>query len=239
MVSQQKVVNRFPSSVFIKLHHTQTVEKAPNSLIELPSSGRISPPVDVQLTIRFGKQSMQVPGGIVWFGLKRGELKLTIHNGEMPIDTMGLSQQFEPCLNVTEQQDQSQETEVHAAVGGGVKQTNAQATTNKTTRKVYQVSTAGTEKEPIWIFAVKTQDPTLEGQLSKTRLGTILIGSHPCQIRATFEVRKQDIHLIEASGLLLPKDIGRCKTALLERAFCLRHIFPKLQPHLSFVEKVL
>ncbi|WP_190340686.1 hypothetical protein [Leptolyngbya sp. FACHB-36] len=223
--------------MFVKLHSQPVLEE--ETSIVLPVSAQrplATSSTNLSLTIRFGRQEIKVPGGRVWFGLKRGELRLKLEDGKIPIEKMGLTAALELELEREDQQEQSREGEANIAIAGGVKTKDAAKRASKVKSKIHQVVTGGTEEAPVWRFEVKTSEPVLEGQLTEERLGTIEAATGPCGVAATFGVRGQrDICLIEAGGLWAT-DIGRNKKALLEREFFLRFIAPKLQPHLSRVE---
>ena len=240
-----KVNNRFPDSVFVKLHSIPTQYEVRTSSVVVPaiSSSTSNKSIELTLTIRFGDQRMKVPGGSVWFGLKRGELKLNLENGKIPLETQELTRPYELEIEVIEREEKGEEIEFHATATSGVdiggNQKNIKNTSVQKTRMIYQTGTRGTEVNPVWIFETRTTELILIGQLSQVKLGTVEVAAHPCLVDATVEVRRQDIQLTQADGLLLPKNFGQYKTALLQRAFCLRHIAPKLQPYLSRIERQL
>lgn len=190
--------------------------------------------VHLHLTIRFGQQEIKLPEGRVWFGLKRGLLKLKLENGKIPTGNMGLTPTVELEL-VREQPEYNQAGEANIAVAGGVSTQDAVKRSSHMMSRSCQVSTTGTEEAPVWEFAVETSEAILEGQLTEAWLGTIEANTQLSGVSATFEVWGQrDICLTHAEGLWAT-DISRNKEALLEREFFLRFIKPKLQPYLSQV----
>lgn len=234
--------NRFPDCVFVKLHcaPVATESAAATVIITTGTRSSLDDPIELQLTIRFGTQEIKVPGGQVWFGLRRGELKLKIENGRIPIETTGLSALFKTFVPKEIQKRGGSEQEgsltIAVASGFGTKAKTVSETTTKVMIEESQVSTRGTEEEPVWVFESKISDTPLKGQLSEASLGTVEVAVQPCKIQATFEVRGQrDICLTEAEGLWA-KDLGRNKRAVLEREFFLRFIAPRLQPFLSQIE---
>lgn len=233
--------NRFPDCVFMKLHSEPVRSQKRSVLGLLPQSATKSPQlkqVDLKLTIRFGKQTIQCPGGTVQFGLKRGELKLKLENSRIPLEKIGLKASFAKTVEVEEQQEKGRESEATLAVAGGVKTKNTGKTATKSKFMLDRVTNHGLEEEPAWEFEGQGgAEPVLQGQLTEELLGTIELMGHPCCLRATFEIRgRSDIHLFDSDGLLRAKNLSRNKTAWATQEFFLRFIAPKLQPHISQVE---
>ena len=204
--------------------------------------------VDLKLTIRFGQQEIKIGSlGSVWFGLRRGELKLTLKTGMIPLEKMGLTAQFETEYELEEQHEKGMESGATLGVSTGIsisispsiatKDTSKES--SKVKSKVFQVCTTGTEENPKWVFESKIHKSGLEGQLTEAPLGIVEVWTSPCNFEAIFTVsRQRDIVLTEGS-LLLTKDIVRNKSAHLEREFYLRYIASKLQPCLSRIEGAL
>lgn len=212
--------NRNPDLVWIKLHM-------------LSMSGNM---IELKATIRFSEQELEVLGGKVWFGLKRGTLRLAIENGRMPLETMGLVVPFENEIEVDSIQESTQETELKITVPSGFRDRRSLRESNSRQRKIYQCYTKGTETEPIWGFEVK-RDLVLTGQLTEVTLGRIEVSEKPCTIKAKFEVDSpKDLHLTRASGIF-PENIGTNKLAILERELFFRFVASRLQPILSEVEE--
>jgi hypothetical protein len=235
--SQLVTENRFSDCVLMKLHYTPVEPEQSAALVLLPVGRPIASPtgkMQLNLTIRFYKQTINLPGGQVQFGLRRGELDLKLINGRIPLEKMGLVAAFELEVEVEEQQEKGRESEASIAVAGGIKTKDASRSTIKTKSKRSRVANRGTEENPIWEFSM---EPTLSGRLAEEPLGIVEFNGLPCSIDATFSVRSQsDIYLFDVAGLLKTKNLSRNKTAWATREFFLRFIAPKLQPHLSRVE---
>lgn len=235
--------NRFPDCVFLKLHSEPLLTSS--SLIATSASTpvRASGKVDLKLTIRFGKQEIGVPSvrSSVWFGLRRGELRLEITNGKMPLETIGLKAEFAKEIEVEVGSEMGRETELNLAGALGIKDKGTIKRSDKAKQKFYQCHSKGTETEPVWEFEVKTErPPILEGQLTEERLGTVESLNAPCHLRATFMVRRQrDVYLIESEGLFRVENLSRDQLAIIEREFFNRFIKSRLQPYLSQVEEQL
>ncbi len=237
--TQLSASNLFPNCVFIKLHSEPIQPESAISLIvsTAPLQQVSVKEFELKLTIRFGEQEIQVPGGRVCFGLKRGELKLKLENGLIPLEKTKLIARLETEIEFEEQQEKGKESEASIAIAAGIKTKDSDKTIVKGKYKAYPISTKGTEEEPVWVFETKTKEPILRGQLTQESLGVVQVNSSPCLIRAIFKIRGQcDLYLIESEGLLKAKSLSRNKTALLTREYFLRFIAPKLQPYISQVE---
>lgn len=207
-------------------------EQQPFAIAQAPDE--TTKEVSLQLTIRFSKCTIGVPGGKVEFRIRRGELDLKLTNGKIPLEKMGLTTPFELRTEVEEQQETGHEAEANIAEALSAKVKTASKTAIKTKSIHSPVENRGTEEHPVWEFSM---EPHLIGKLTKESLGTVERNGQPCSVEATFVVRSQtDIQLLDATGLLKAKNLSRNKTAWLTREFFLRLIEPKLQPYLSRVE---
>jgi hypothetical protein len=242
-----KIDNKFPNCVYLKLNgqlSSQSLRRRDKQLFSsiqnVKNYSDYDKILDLKLTIRFGREQIKVAGGSIWFGLNRGELRLKLFNGVIPIEQQGLTTPLENEITLEIQQENANElmggTSNTTNIGFTANAKTTNKTTSKATYKAYSVSTAGTEHEPIWIFKTITQEPTLLGQISNAALGLASLSSKSFAITATFEIRgQQDVSLVEAEGIWA-KNIGRNKLAILEREIFRRYIAPKLKPYLSFME---
>jgi hypothetical protein len=235
-------INRYPDCVFLKLNGSYQWHSLCEDSRHLKSSSLEKEEVrsdyddiiHLKLSIRFGGQQIKVRRGHICFGLRRGELKLRIVNGTIPIENQCLTAPFENEIALEIQDDKGIETEGGLSVGITAKAKDTRKISLKKSLKTYMISTRGSESEPIWIFEAITQQHTLKGQLSKIALGSATILSNSYSIMATFEVRNQnDIQIIEVDGLW-PGNIGRNKLLVIFRKFFLNHI--KFKPYLSYTE---
>lgn len=243
-INSDKYVNRFPSCVFVKLTGSlfKTSKNLFSSLGIFTKDKLVNSEIfELKLTIRFGKEKIDVPGGSVWFGVKRGELRLKMTNAKIPIEKQGLVPVLENGLNVEIQQEEGLEIEGGASFGAAssinARRKGVTKTSSKAIVKSYSISTSGAEHEPVWIFEAKSHASILIGQVNEVPLGPVcMCNPKQCSIRATFSLRgQQDISLIEAEGLW-SKNIGRNKLAILERELFLRYISARLNPWLSSAE---
>jgi hypothetical protein len=234
--------NRFPDCVCMKLHSAPTQLEESASPILTPTSrsqATSSQEIALKLTIRFSKQEIKIEKArsSVWFGLKRGELKLKIENGKIPLEKMGLTAPFTVEFEQEVQREKGSGIEANLAAVSSLKGSQSNKESTKAKYKTYQFYTKGTETDPVWVFEAKTEEQILIGQLTEGRLGTVEVTAKPCNVKATFEVRGQrDLYLIESEGLLGAKNLNRNPTAMLTREFFLRFIESKLQSYLSRVE---
>ena len=242
--------NKLPDCVFMKLHSEPVqTSKAAALGFQLAESAPRTPieQIDLKLTIRFNKATIKCPGGMIEFGLKRGELTLQLENGKIPLEKIALKAEFAKALEVEEQEEKGRGAEAALSVTFGTqtaispsgKIAGAGKATSKIKRLISQVHNHGTEERPRWTFEafVDRVQPILEGNFTEEFLGTLEVTGTPCSLTATFRCQNQsDIHLFDSSGLIAGKNLSRNKTAWAAREFFLRFIAPKLQPYLSRVE---
>lgn len=222
--------NRFSDLVFVKLIACSPKSK---SLIGNISSRKKDYSVELKLTIRFGTQTFPVPGGYIRVGLRQGEFKLSLRNGKIPLEKMGLVNPLQLTVEVEQQQGSGRESETTVALAAGLKIKDSIQQATKLKSQASKVRNRGTENNPIWEFISNPiESPYLIGQLTDSSLGEVEVNSQPCNLHSLFTVNFQkDLHL-EGEGLW-PKDISRNQLAILERAFFNRFIAPNLQPWLS------
>jgi len=90
-IQPRENINKYPDILFIKLEGTQRKKKLLGMPLEINDKNRI----DLSLVLRFGKQSEKILFGSVIFGLKGGQLKLSIENGKIPTESCYPNQSFE------------------------------------------------------------------------------------------------------------------------------------------------
>jgi hypothetical protein len=225
--------NRFPDLVFVKL---SACPPRSESLLGSISSRINAYSVELKLTLRFGIHAFRVPGGYVRVGLRRGELKLKLENGKIPLEKMGLVMPFETTIEVEQQEGSGRESEATVAVAGGLKIKYTGQQTTKVKSQASKIHNRGTENEPTWEFIANfIESSHLIGQLTDSSLGKVEVSSQPCGLQSLFTVSFQKDLYLEGEGLW-PKDLSRNRLAILERAFFHRFIEPKLQPYVSQVK---
>ncbi len=195
--------NKFPDCLFLKLHGELVSTSENYSSLNNPNS--ITNQIQLKLTIRFGKQQLQMEGTTVNFGLKSGKLNLKLNNSRILMETLGLTPQFTTVyeMETSTEQSQSEAKSVAITFRGGFTTTETKVTTEvrKLKDKKYQVYTKGTEEEMNWMFLREKSQPILQGILQTEKLGNLEVNSKPCQIEATFQIEDEDIHIITTSGL--------------------------------------
>ena len=236
--------NRFPSCVSVELEGVpvQRDKQFLNRLItfDLKPSSTENKRLDVLLTIRFGEETIDVPGGKITFGLRRGELKLKLFNCEMPLKSVKLASPFEIHTEASIQKEQEFGREgnaslsVKSSISATVKALDN--TTTKFSRKTYKVHSIGSAIEPTWLFQIDDFEKCLRGLLKQEKLGTINLKPSPCCIKLTFKApNKSSIRLTSAEGLW-PSNIDRNKLAIIERKIALLLLEKKLKPYLTHME---
>ena len=221
--------NKFPDCLFVKLHGEIVSVSENYSSLNNPNS--ITNQIQLKLTIRFGKQKLQIDDIDINFGLKSGKLNLKFSNSKILLETLGLTPKFKTVIEIERQPEESQANEKSLALTltrGGFTTKGNQVTTEarKFKDEKYQVYTQGTEEEMKWVFQLEASPPTLQGILQAENLGTLEVNSKPCQIEATFEIYQEDMH-ITVDGTT-PE-----KAALVEKKFYSRLIESKLIPYIS------
>jgi len=222
-------LNQFPDCVLMKLH------SSPQAALQ--STGES----ELQLTIRFGEQAIPLPGkkGVVTFGLRRGELRLKISQGRIPLETMGLITPFQTEISIEKQRQEGWAREANITKDSGLKFSDSSSTTDKVQDTLSQVRSKGTEINPVWVFEEHLRD-CLSGSLVQERLGTVVVEGSACLVMATFEVAYQtDICFIEMDDLFpqgIFKTLSRAQQRLICREFFTRCVLPQLLQPLSQVE---
>jgi hypothetical protein len=246
--AEQQSVNRFPSCVSMDIDSDESLISSEKPLLERLVTWRITPPsnkasqINLYLTIRFGEELIALPGGSVIFGLRAGELKLKLYNGELPLKSVRLSAPFKVAVEKEIQKEQNLEEQdgINVSISGGLTAAikKGEKIAAKFSYDSYQIHSTGSATEPIWFFEIKTDEPVLRGLLTQEQLGTVHLKAKPCRVEATFEVSsKKYIRLTGAQGLW-PADIDRNKLAILERKIALLLLEKKLKPYLSCLELI-
>jgi hypothetical protein len=200
--------------------------------------------ISLHLLINFSAQWQSLGVGRIKFGLKGGELKLKLTNCKIPYEDRRFVQPLDVSVQ-KERQDQKgnkTKTSIEPSWNDGKAKAKVKLGTEQTENRAdkfqitpYQISSKGSEVNPIWEFKVETGEPFLEGTLGKEELGILTVSDKPCFIEATFEVSQRDVEFIEAEGLWLKNIIPEQRTAL-DIALVKRLLKHKLTPYLSRVE---
>ncbi|MFG6100555.1 hypothetical protein SPB21_35280 [Leptothoe sp. ISB3NOV94-8A] len=195
--------------------------------------------INISLTVIFNKvQEIPIPAGKrlgfkegkAVFGIKRGTLKLFLNNCIMPLEKIKLATFLDKTVEV------ENTTSREASTSAGVSETgfNSSMTGKMTISKTWksdepQITFAGPETSPTWIFEVQGQeDDLLVDDKQKEPLGILETLSLPCKLKATFNVKSEDVHMVDGS-LFGAKEIIRNKFAIIERLLAKRYIKPEIE----------
>lgn len=238
--SQPEPENKCLGCLFMKLEGIPvTREQRTNSELRLHSAA--TEQINLNLTLQFNEQRELVIGGRIQFGLKGGQLKLKLVNGEIPIESRMLNGLVKLSAEKPRQQQHSSQPQspTKDALSKNPPLVNAAPSANQTPENtdkfqpsVCQVTIQGSEENPTWVFEVTKDELVLNGLLKNVLLATLNVTGKPCYVEATFEVSPRDVYMIEAEGLL-PKNLSRKKMAVIERAIIRRFLERKLKPYLS------
>ncbi|WP_139240688.1 hypothetical protein [Geitlerinema sp. PCC 9228] len=202
--------------------------------------------IELNLTLAFGEQSQKLPAGEVSFGIKAGELRLTLKNGFIPYRKRELNNDiFELSIPKERQTSKSGKkkgsVKASAANSGELKgetiasREDITETKDKFKFRSPQITTKGSEENPAWEFEIKTGEPCIKGDIQNKKLATVIVKEQrqPCEIEATFQVSGRDIYISKGEGLW-PSHITNRKTAIIEKYFIYYcKIKPKIKPYLS------
>jgi hypothetical protein len=207
--------------------------------------------INLHLTINFNEQWESLQEGHIKFGLKGGELRLTLENSEVPYESRELSGAFELSIPIereepkgsSDQKGQESATPtVNSSLNGSQTKSHSPVSTEQKLGRTEQdqvsichITTKVTEENPTWIFEEEVGETVLKGSLKTVKLATLHVLALPCRVEATFEVSKRDVCLTEAEGLW-SADLSRNKRAVLDRLIIQRLLEPKFQPYLSRAE---
>lgn len=208
--------NRFPECVFLKI---QPVEKISNS-------------VDLHLTINFDETKQRFKLGTVWFGLRGGDLNVDIKNGRILYESRLLKKSFDIELKIKREMEVDEIYKQETARSGsgeiGIKAGSLKSSRSKSDNmedkkrihdsfeyNLCQITTKGTETNPIWSFKSKTGEKYLIGSLVDKNFGTINIEKKPFCAVVTFVAFSRDIIITGTSGIW-PDKITTNKKSIIE-----------------------
>lgn len=244
-LSQPEPENHCPDCLYLELEGA-AAQTDPETCFEfclLPNRGQQT---ELHLTLKFGEQWESLGEGRVKFGLRGGELRLKLENGDIPYECRELDGYLELSLPDGEGGNPDRKTETAKDFWeNGSHETQNESNGGDTQRRISiaeqfrvticQVTTRISGENPAWIFEEEMGEPVLRGSVQKTKLATLEILALPCRVEATFEVAKRDICLTEAEGVW-PPDLSRNKRAVLDRLIIQHLLEPKLEPYLSRAE---
>jgi hypothetical protein len=194
---------------------------------------------EVFLNINFGEETLKVLGGTVSFGLRQGLLRLKLKGATLPLKNLRLTSQFELVFNREVTIENSNESELSATLSTKPNLVAKMKKTDKVSTKINDqissIKNGGTEEDRTWIFQTPNSKLILEGLLQEQIIGIFDKIDEPISIEAIFETKNENVRLTRASGFW-DSNIGKNKSAVIERELFLLYIKPKLQPYLSKME---
>jgi hypothetical protein len=207
---EPQVKNKFPDCVMMKLHVKATAADSrpspPLGFVQpQPAVANLPKALDLGLTINFsGEQEIEVPGGKplglpggrATFGIRRGHLRFSFQNCNLPLEKVALVNPLKVSIAVEQQNTRSTELQVGAVTNSlGITPKVTGGATEKATVEVFQVKKFGSEDKPGWVFETYNARNILEGSLAETLLGILHILNRPCELKADFTVRGEDVQI--------------------------------------------
>ncbi|MEW6496702.1 MAG: hypothetical protein AB1589_29890 [Cyanobacteriota bacterium] len=231
--------NKYPNWLYMKLEAIAVQAEQPG-IFKLKSKSLSTEQIQLYLTLQFNEYREPLPRGQIRLGLKGGELKLRLDNGNIPLPSRKLNGSIElirqpgkPNQNgMASQPDATvplRESQVEEPANLALKE--IQKNTQQSLFTVCQVTAQGSEEKPSWVFAAEKDQPVLRGLLKRALLGTLQVTAKPCRVEVTFCISPQDIYI--DTEMLLPNTISKKKKTVIERALVRRLLKRKLTPYLS------
>ncbi|NET55668.1 MAG: hypothetical protein F6K47_05710 [Symploca sp. SIO2E6] len=186
--------------------------------------------IDLYLTMNFDVQCESLPKGSISFGIKGGKLELRLENGRIHHQFRELTGSLALALHQKEQQANS-----YPVAKADAEPEQTEDTKEQVPLVTCQVKTKGSQKNPVWVFAVDPAKPVLQGLLKRAKLATLNVIATPCSVEATFDVSLQDIYLTRVQGLW-SANMSTNQLAILERGIAQLLLKRKFQPYLSRIE---
>ena len=205
-----------------------------------------SEPEAFSLSVRiiFNEQWLDFRFGRVKFGLRGGELRLKLENGQMPSELRNealkkiLARELEIERQLGGEQEGKFQLEgsitpdlLKANLKGAREQRQKESQGDKFQLKIAQISHKGANNQPVWVFENRTGEPVLIGELADS-LGKMLIAGVPWSVEATFT---HEMRQVVITGLenLFRDDISGHKLNVFELAVAKLFLKHKTQPYLS------
>lgn len=198
----------------------------------------------LSVRINFNEQWLDFRFGRVKFGLRGGELRLKLENGQMPSELRNeaLKKILARELEIERQLGGEQESKFQlegtvtpdlskASLKGVREKRQKESQGDKFQLKIAQISHKGANNQPVWVFENRTGEPVLIGELADS-LGKMLIAGVPWSVEATFT---HEMRQVVITGLenLFKDDISGHKLNVFELAVAKLFLKHKTQPYLS------
>lgn len=205
-----------------------------------------SEPEAFSLSVRlnFNQQWLDFRFGRVKFGLRGGELRLKLENGQMPSELRNeaLKKILARELEIERQLggEQESKSQLEGSITPDLSKANLKGVREKRQKesqgdkfqlKIAQISHKGANNQPVWVFENRTGEPVLIGELADS-LGKMLIAGVPWSVEATFT---HEMRQVVITGLenLFKDDISGHKLNVFELAVAKLFLKHKTQPYLS------
>jgi len=205
-----------------------------------------SDPEAFSLSVRiiFNQQWLDFSFGRVKFGLRGGELRLKLENGQMPSELRNeaLKKILARELEIERQLggEQESKSQLEGSITPDLSKANLKGVREKRQKesqgdkfqlKIAQISHKGANNQPVWVFENRTGEPVLIGELADP-LGKMLIAGVPWSVEATFT---HEMRQVVITGLenLFKDDISGHKLNVFELAVAKLFLKHKTQPYLS------
>ena len=198
----------------------------------------------LSVRINFNEQWLDFRFGRVKFGLRGGELRLKLENGQMPSELRNeaLKKILARELEIERQLGGEQESkfQLEGTVTPDLSKANLKGVREKRQKesqgdkfqlKIAQISHKGANNQPVWVFENRTGEPVLIGELADS-LGKMLIAGVPWSVEATFTPEMRQV-VITGLENLFKDDISGHKLNVFELAVAKLFLKHKTQPYLS------
>lgn len=198
----------------------------------------------LSVRINFNEQWLDFRFGRVKFGLRGGELRLKLENGQMPSELRNeaLKKILARELEIERQLggEQESKSQLEGSITPDLSKANLKGVREKRQKesqgdkfqlKIAQISHKGANNQPVWVFENRTGEPVLIGELADS-LGKMLIAGVPWSVEATFT---HEMRQVVITGLenLFKDDISGHKLNVFELAVAKLFLKHKTQPYLS------
>ena len=217
-------MNHCPDCLFMKL------SAKPISSARSLQWRKVIKQIQLNLTLNFNEQWETLTVGRIKFGIRGGELRLTVDNGRIS-DSDRVLKDNTLCLSLP---IKSQKTVVDKT---GKTDTELGSKNNRKNQdqgkySLLQTTVKGTQESPVWLFQEKTGEKVLRGTIQDQKLAIVTVEGKPCLIDAIFKITEHDVYICDGEGLWSP-DLNCNKLAIVEKHL-IRYLFnAKLKPYLS------
>ena len=236
MIQANTSINRLPNCLSMDIKG-ERIFRFPNLFAKRDEYKQI----DLFLTIRFNEHWYDLPGGRIRFGINGGQLTLKLENGEIPLDLIDLSGPFNLAVSVKRVKKDTTKGKKGVKVsaqGGEISQESEETAeySDEISFIACQVTTKGTNTNPVWVFEEKQEERVLKGLLKSAKLATMNILAKPCVVRAEFDISNKNIQITDFEGIWF-QNITPGKRITIDRMIVNALLKEVVQTHLS--EQVL